>query len=119
MASRALRPADEISHYRIVGPLGTRGMGEVYLAQDRSLERQVALEVLPTDLVRDEETVRAQGETPSAPVHFIEADGSHPQQVTHFVTGEIFEMVWMPDNRRLVVGAGTSSRDAVLIRDFR
>jgi Tol biopolymer transport system component len=48
-----------------------------------------------------------------------EADGSHPIQVTHFAAEEIFEMKWMPDSRRLVVEAGTSSRDAVLIRDFR
>jgi Tol biopolymer transport system component len=48
-----------------------------------------------------------------------DADGSRPLQVTHFTTEEIFDMVWLPDSRGLVVGAGTSSRDAVLIRNFR
>ena len=52
---RTLRPEDEISHYRIVGPIGAGGMGEVYLAQDQSLERRVALKILPPDLVRSEE----------------------------------------------------------------
>jgi len=57
-AERTLRPEDEISHYRIVSPLGAGGMGEVYLAQDRSLERNVALKILPPGLVKDADRVR-------------------------------------------------------------
>ena len=55
---RTLQAGDQVSHYRIVGPLGAGGMGEVYLAQDLSLERSVALKILPPRLVRNEERLR-------------------------------------------------------------
>ncbi len=80
---RTLRPQDEISHYRIVGPLGAGGMGEVYLAQDRKLERNVALKILPPDLVRSEERVRR---------FVLEAKSasslSHPNIVTIYEIGQ-------------------------------
>jgi serine/threonine protein kinase/Tol biopolymer transport system component len=56
--SRTLQPEDHLAQYRVVGPLGAGGMGEVYLAQDQTLERNVALKVLPPSLVRNEDRVR-------------------------------------------------------------
>jgi Tol biopolymer transport system component len=81
-AERTLRPEDEISHYRIVSPLAKGGMGEVYLAQDRKLERSVALKILPPDLVKNEDRVRRFGlEAKSA------SSLNHPNIVTIYDIG--------------------------------
>ena len=42
-----------LGHYRILAPLGAGGMGEVYLALDTRLNRNVAIKVLPASFMAD------------------------------------------------------------------
>src|SRR5512135_262164 len=44
---------ESLSHYRILRKLGQGGMGEVFLARDTVLERDVAIKFLPEDVRGD------------------------------------------------------------------
>jgi serine/threonine-protein kinase len=56
--SSALNPGKRIGRYEIQSRLGAGGMGEVYLAQDTTLHRKVALKVLPLDVAADRDRMR-------------------------------------------------------------
>ena len=73
-----------ISHYRISWEnFGEGGMGEVYLAEDAKLERQVALKFLPRHLTADKEArERFEREAKAA------AALNHPNIVTVHEIGE-------------------------------
>ncbi len=53
----ALVEGVELGPYRILGPLDSGGMGEVYRALDTRLQREVAIKVLPASVAADPERV--------------------------------------------------------------
>ena len=91
----------EFGSYRIVSLLGAGGMGEVYLAQDRKLGRDVAIKVLPSGLTADPDR-RARFEREArvlaslshsniGSIYGLEDFGGRQALVLEYVAGETLE----------------------------
>jgi Tol biopolymer transport system component/predicted Ser/Thr protein kinase len=80
----ALLKEQSLGHYQILSPLGSGGMGEVYLAKDSRLGREVALKTLPPVFASDANRLqRFQTEAKAA------ATLNHPNIATIYSVEEI------------------------------
>ena len=52
-----LAAGTKLGHYEILAPIGAGGMGEVYRARDATLDRDVAVKVLPDRVAADVEAL--------------------------------------------------------------
>src|SRR6185369_7561632 len=145
--SQALSVNSIISNYRIVSKLGAGGMGEVYLAEDSRLHRQVALKVLPRTIASDTDRfARFEREAHAASAlnhpdiltihefgtagetHFIASEFVQGETLrerlarAHLTTNEILDItIQIASALQAAHGAGISRRDIkpgnVMIRD--
>jgi serine/threonine protein kinase len=87
-----------ISHYLIIGKLGSGGMGEVYLAEDQKLSRKVAIKFLPADVATDErarqrllreaKTAATLDHPNICAIYEVGQDDSHSFIVLQYIEGE-------------------------------
>ena len=120
-----LRPGTMLSRYRVHSRLGEGGMGEVYLAADTLLGRNVALKILPAQVaadpgrldrfLREARAISALNHPNVAYLYEIgEASGLH-FLVMEFVEGEILEakMTGEPLPAAEIVSIGAQVADAL------
>ena len=97
------QPGMQVAHYRIVSPLGSGGMGEVFLAEDTQLNRQVALKIVPSAYTHDPERLkRFQTEARAtaalnhpniATVHAVEEQNGQYFIAMEYVAGQLLSQV--------------------------
>lgn len=93
-----IQPGARLGRYEVRSLLGTGGMGEVYLAFDTSLRRQVAIKLLPVDVTQNKTRLsRFEREAYAASslnhpniltVHEIGEQDGHHFIATEYVEGE-------------------------------
>ncbi len=85
-----------ISHYKILSEIGKGGMGEVYLAEDTKLDREVAIKFLSSEFGKDEDKLNRfiqEAKATSALNHpnILTVHGIDSFEDTHYIATEFIE----------------------------
>lgn len=93
----------QISHYKIIKQIGKGGMGEIYLAEDINLNRQVALKLLSATLdldkqhfrrfVREARTASSLNHPNICTIYEINDDENTPFIAMEYIEGETLEKI--------------------------
>jgi hypothetical protein len=131
----ALSAGARFGAYEIIGPLGAGGMGEVYRAKDPTLEREVALKLLPEAFAVDAnrvarfeqeaKTLAALNHPSIAQIHGLEKSGGTTAIVMELVEGttlaeriaqgpipadEAKDPAWTPDGQWITYSSNRDGR---------
>ena len=107
---------DHIGRYEIKDELGKGGMATVYRAFDPLSKRQVAIKVLPRELLhdasfrarfdREAQTIASLEHPAIVPVHDFGEDSGQTLRVLEGHTSWVRSVAFSPDGRTLASGSG-------------
>ena len=85
-----------LGRYEVISSIGKGGMGEVFLANDKTLDRKVALKILPAELATNKERMRRFTQEAKAAAALNHPNIAHVYEVgqdtgTHFIAMEFIE----------------------------
>lgn len=97
-----LAAGTNLGRYEIRSQLGAGGMGEVYLAEDTSLHRRVALKVLPAEVVANQDRMRRFKQEATATASLNHPNIAHIYEIgeangVNFIAMEYIEGVTLRD----------------------
>jgi len=105
-----IEPGTHLGRYEIHSHLGAGGMGEVYLAHDGELDRNIALKILPANVTSNQDRMRRFVQEAKATAKLNHPNIAHIYEIgeaegAHFIAMEFIDGKTMRD---LIHGVSTS-----------
>jgi len=135
-ASTEWTPPAELDEYRLIRPLGQGGMGSVWLAEDRRLDRLVAIKFIahaePDRVTRERFAIEARAAARLQHVNVVTVHrygevAGRPYQVSEYIRGESLEQLGKPVSWKrsleigiaLARGLAAAHRHGIVHRDIK